>query len=152
MGIQKTRDLPARLEGLRRRFERWRGTHKSRSRIPEPLWASAVKMVGRYGLHRTAKTLRLDYYVLKKHAEYGHKKRVESVPKKRVEQEGSALADLPKKGVAAFVELTPPPFVGACECTLDLENADGAKMRVHLTSTTMPDLAALSQSFWNPRS
>jgi hypothetical protein len=150
MGIKKTGDLPARLEGLRRRFERWRETHKPRSRIPEAFWGSAVKMAGRYGLHRTAKSLRLDYYVLKKRVE---------VLKKRVEQEGSALADWPrsaladrpKKGVAAFVELTPPPFVGACECTLDLENAEGAKMRVHLKSTTMPDLAALSQSFWNPR-
>jgi len=151
MDTQKTRDLSARLEGLRRRFERWRGTHKSRSRIPETLWASAVKMAGRYGLHRTAKALRLDYYVLKKRVEHGPRKGIGRSLKKRVEQEGSALADRPKKGVAAFVELTPPPFVGACECTLDLENAEGAKMRVHLKSTTMPDLAALSQSFWNPQ-
>jgi len=142
MGTQKTRNLPARLEGLRRRFERWRGTHKPRSRIPETLWGSAVKMVDVYGLHRTAKALRLDYYVLKK--------RVEAL-KKRVEREGSALADRPKKGVAAFVELTPPSFVGACECTLDWENAEGAKMRVQLKSTTMPDLAAISRSFWDPR-
>ena len=142
MGTQKTRNLPARLEGLRRRFERWRGTHRPRSRIPESLWGSAVKMAGMYGLHRTAKSLRLDYYVLKERIE---------VLKKRVERDRHALADRSKKGVTAFVELTPPPFVGACECTLDLENADGAKMRVHLTSTTMPDLAALGRSFWDPR-
>ena len=133
MGTKKTRDLPARLERLRRRFERWRGTHKARSRIPEPLWASAVKMAGTYGLNRTAKTLRLDYYALKK----------------RVKQEGVASADPPEKGAATFLELTPPPFAGACECTLELENAGGAKMRVQLKSTAMPDLAALSRSFWN---
>jgi hypothetical protein len=152
MGTQKTRDLPARLEGLRLRFERWRGTHKPRSRISETLWGSAVKMAGMYGLHRTAKALRLDYYVLKKHVEHGPRKRVGCALKKRIAQEGIALADRPKKGVAAFFELTPPPFVGACECTLDLENAGGAKMRVHLKSITMPDLAALSQSFWNSQS
>ena len=66
MGTRKTRDLPARLEGLRRRFERWRRTRKVRSRIPEPLWAAAVKVAGTYGIHRTAKTLRVDYYSLKK--------------------------------------------------------------------------------------
>ncbi len=66
MGTRKTRDLPARLEGVRRRFERWRRTRKVRSRIPEPLWASAVKMAGTYGIHRTAKALRLNYYALKK--------------------------------------------------------------------------------------
>ena len=69
MDTRKTRDLPARLERLRRRFERWRGTHKARSRIPDPLWAAAVKMADTYGLYRTAKVLRLDYYALKKRVE-----------------------------------------------------------------------------------
>jgi hypothetical protein len=133
MGIKKTPCLPARLEGLRRRFERWRGTHRVRSRIPEPLWESAVKMAGMYGLNRTAKALRLDYYVLKK----------------RVQHSGVAIADPPENGAATFLELTPPPSIGACECTLDLENASGARMRVQLKSIATPDLAALSQSFWN---
>jgi hypothetical protein len=133
MGTQKTRDVPARLERLRRRFEHWRETHQARSRIPEPLWGSAVKMAGTYGLNRTAKTLRLDYDVLKK----------------RVKQEGVASADPSEKGAATFLELAPSPFAGVCQCTLDLENADGAKMRVCLKSSTMPDLSALSRSFWN---
>ena len=133
MGTKKTRDLPARLEGLRRRFERWRRTHKARSRIPEPLWGSAVRMAGTYGLNRTAKTLRLDYYVLKK----------------RVERDGVTIVAPPQEGAAAFLELTPPPFAGVCECTLELENVGGAKMRVQLKSITMPDVVALSQSFWN---
>ena len=90
-------------------------------------------MAGRYGLNRTAKTLRLDYYVLKKHIERG----------------GAAITDLPKKESAAFVELTSSPFVGVCDCTLDFENAGGAKMRVQLKSSAMPDLAALSRSFWD---
>jgi hypothetical protein len=133
MGTNKTRGLPARLEGVRRRFERWRGTHKARSRIPEPLWRSAVKMAGTYGLNRTARALRLDYYVLKK----------------RVERKGVTIVDRPEKGGATFLELSPLPSVGACECTLDLENAGGAKMRVQLRSAVMPDLAAISRSFWN---
>ena len=69
MSTKRTDDLPARLEGLRRRFEDWRRTRKVRSRIPEPLWASAVKLAGRYGIHRTAKALRVDYYALKKRVE-----------------------------------------------------------------------------------
>ncbi|NQU26069.1 MAG: hypothetical protein HQ567_32690 [Candidatus Nealsonbacteria bacterium] len=69
MSSRKTGDLPARLVSLRQRFERWRRTRKVRSRIPEPLWASAVKLAGRYGTHRTAKALRVDYYALKKRVE-----------------------------------------------------------------------------------
>ena len=135
MSTRQTRDLPARLEGIQRRFDRWRQTHQARSRIPDVLWAAAVKMAGTCGLHRTAKTLRLDYYALKK----------------RVQQDGVAIADRPEKGaVATFLELASSPSIGVCECTLDLENAGGAKMRVHLKGVAMPDLAALSRSFWNP--
>jgi hypothetical protein len=38
---------------------------------------------------------------------------------------------------------------GFCHCTLELENAGGAKMRIQLHSVAMPDVAAISQSFWN---
>ena len=69
MSTKRTCDLPARLENLRQRFERWRRTRKVRSRIPEPLWAAAVKSAAKYGIHRTAKALRVDYYALKKRVE-----------------------------------------------------------------------------------
>jgi hypothetical protein len=41
------------------------------------------------------------------------------------------------------------PCAGPCQCWLELENGDGAKMRVQLRSVAMPDLAAISRSFWN---
>ena len=71
MGTKKTRPLPARLEGVRRRFEHWRRTRKVLSRIPEPLWAAAVKVAGRCGISHTAKTLRVNYNALKKRVERG---------------------------------------------------------------------------------
>jgi hypothetical protein len=135
MGTRKTHALPARLEGVQRRFEHWRRTRKVLSRVPEPLWAAAVKMAGRCGIAHTAKTLRVNYNVLKK----------------RVERQAAALPSEPAENtVATFLELAPPTRVGSCHCTLELENASGAKMRVHLQSADAPDLAALSRSFWNP--
>ena len=144
MSICKARRLPAGLEGVKRRFERWRRTHKTRRRIPDRLWAAAVRAAGTCGLHRTSKALRLDYYSLKE----------------RVEQQATATSDPAEgTGVATFLELAPPAEHGsavvpasACECTLELEDADGAKMRVHLKGVAAPDLAALSRSFWNPAS
>jgi hypothetical protein len=133
MGTRKAREVPLKLEGVRRRIEQWRRTRKVRSRIPGPLWAAAVRMAKSYGVNRTAQALRLDYYGLKK----------------RVQQSKVAVADPPGKGAASFLELVPLPPAGACECILDLENAKGARMRVQLKSITMPDLAALSRSFWN---
>jgi hypothetical protein len=35
---------------------------------------------------------------------------------------------------------------------VELEQAGAAKMRMHLTSVEMPDLAALSRSFWDRQS
>jgi hypothetical protein len=32
---------------------------------------------------------------------------------------------------------------------LELENVGGAKMRVHVKGIAVPDLVALSQTFWN---
>ena len=134
MGTRKTRDLPARLVSVRRQIERWRGTRKVRSRIPEPLWALAVEVAGTYGIHRVAKALRLSYYALKKRVPEG------AAAVHRV-AEGSARA--------TFVELSPPVQIASGECVLEVENASGAKMRMHLKGVAMPDLAAISRSFWN---
>lgn len=134
MGIKKTRELPGGLEGVRRRIERWRQTRKVRSPIPDALWTAAVRMVNVYGMNRTARALRLNYYGLKK----------------RVERQAVAAAGVSEtRGSAPFVELAPFTSAGCCECLLELENVGGAKMRIPLKGIAMPDLAALGQSFWN---
>lgn len=142
MGTKKTHGLPARLEGVRRRFERWRRTRKVGTRIPQTLWDAAVKMAGAYGVHRTAKTLRVNYYALKKRIEG-------ETAEAKIADEGDAAA--------TFLELAPlePTSdyrgdlrAGFCECTLELQNAGGAKMRVCLKGAGVPDLATLSRDFW----
>jgi hypothetical protein len=96
------------------------------------LWAAAVKVAGTYGIHRTAKALRVDYY--------GLKKRV---------QEESARSRLPQeRSVPKFVELARPAEASSGECILELEDVGGTKMRVHLKGFEAPDLVALSRSFW----
>jgi transposase-like protein len=61
-----------------------------------------------------------------------------------------AADDMPEATVAApFIELVAPTPAGLCHCTLELENSGGAKMRIQLRSVAMPDLAAISRSFWN---
>ena len=138
MSTKRRHDLPARLVGLRQRFEGWRRTRKVRSRIPEPLWAAAVKLAAKYGIHQTAKALRIDYYALKK--------RVDGAP-------AVTASKLPEAAAGArFLELPAAAWAGSGECTLELEDADGAKLRVHLKGFEAPDLAALSRSFWQSES
>ena len=144
MSPRKARTLPGRLEKVQRRFERWRQSRKIPSRIPGPLWASAVRMASMYGIAHTAKTLRVNYTALKQRVTRG----VTTAGSRP--SVGGAGAVPAGEAVARFVELASPVSAGACECTLELENAGGAKMRVHLQGVAMPDLAAISRSFWNP--
>lgn len=132
MRTHATRDLPARLQRIRERFEQWRRTREGRSRIPNRLWISAVKAADRYGLNQTARALRLDYYALKK--------RVETT---------DSHPEPDREAVASFLELVPPASGSAAECILELERRGGAKMRVHLKGVEAPDLGALSRSFWS---
>ena len=124
--------VPARLARAQERFAKWRRTRRVGTRIPESLWASATKLAGRYGVSQTATALGLDYYGLKK----------------RVEEKPSAP---PRKsaGTPAFVELEPPSLAALGECTVEFEDAEGARMRVHLKGGDSPDLLALGRSFWN---
>ena len=135
---KKRRNVPARLERLRGRFERWRRTRKVRGRIPEALWTAAVKLAADCGTHRTARALRVDYYALKK--------RIEGTPAV------TASKRLEEVGRATFIEVPPPVWAGSGECTLELEDAGGARLRVHLKGFGAPDLAALSRSFWQSES
>jgi hypothetical protein len=115
-----------------------------RTRIPEPLWAAAVKLAARYGIHRTAKALRVDYYALKK--------RVEQNAVIAGAQQAPAAAASKMAAEAEFLELPATAWPGAGECRLELEDAGGAKLRVDLKGFAAPDLAALSRSFWQSES
>jgi hypothetical protein len=91
-------------------------------------------MADTYGISRTAHVLGVNYDVLKKRLEH----RTATAAAGRLEMESSP----------PFVELAPFASADCCECRLELENG-GAKMRVQLKGIAMPDLAALSQTFWN---
>jgi len=146
MRSRKTQAIPARLEPGRRRFERWRRTRQGHARIPEPLWTSAVKLAGAYGLCRTARALGLDYNALKRRvasARPGDSPGGKTAGAKAVRQKTAA-----QETATAFVELVPPQRACLPECIVELEHPRGAKMRIRLKGVEAPDLAALSRSFW----
>lgn len=115
------------------RFDQWRRSAPSSSRIPDSLWNLAVDMAQEHGLSRTATTLKLGYYGLKK----------------RVAERTAQAAP---RGTAAegFVELNAPALAMPCQCTIEFEKPCGSRMRIEL-SGSMPDLQALGRSFWEPR-
>lgn len=116
-----------------RQFAQWRRTHAYGSRIPKALWDSAVELAVQHGLSRTATTLKLGYYDLKKRLG------------ERPSAGGLAQNEV---GLPTFVELAPALLGKACECTIELEKRDGSRMRIAVKGAGTPDLVAVSRSFW----
>jgi hypothetical protein len=121
----------AKLEKARQHIANWRQTQKPRSRIPEPFWASFVELARECGLWRTARTLGLDYNCLKKRL-----------------QSAGIVNGYTQEPASAFIELMPSQIAPFSECTVELEHPRGARMRIHLKTGSVPDLATLSGTFW----
>jgi hypothetical protein len=130
MGTSHHAQLPPDLLGGQRQFRAWREHRKLGCRIPQSLWAIAIRLAKSHGASRTSTALGLDYYSLKKRAE------------------GAAAP--PQSSGPAFLEL-PPPVLVAKQCRLELDNGSGATMRVQLVGYDVADLEALSRSFWDAR-
>lgn len=126
---KKNTTLPANLAAAQVEFTRWRAERKVGDRIPGPLWALAVKLAGRYGLHRVSKTLKLDYY--------GLKKRLEAPP-----AEHSTASP-------AFVELLPGSPGSAGRCTIECETTHGERIRIHLQGEELSELRSFCSELWS---
>ena len=129
MGASEREVLAPDLAQGRSRFQAWRGRRQAGDRIPQRLWALAVRLVSRHGVSRTAAALGLDYYSLKERAEQG------------ADQQ-------PVSSGPAFVELTSQVMV-AKQCRFELDNGSGATMRVQLVGYDAADVEVLSRTFWD---
>ncbi|HEY7422844.1 MAG TPA: hypothetical protein VH682_01160 [Gemmataceae bacterium] len=128
MSKSKRVQLPKDLARARSRFQSWRATRQTGSRIPQTLWALAVRLVKTHGVSRTASALGLAYYTLKKRAEQ--------------------TADQPQSSDPAFVEL-PSSLVVGKQGLFELDNGAGGRIRVQLVGYDAADVVALLRNFWN---
>ena len=120
--------LPRALVSGRERFESWRQTRKRR-RIPETLWREAVRLARIHGVHRTARVLRLN----------GQSLRERTRSSESAQDSGPAAS-------AAFVELQ-PLTVSRAGYVIELEAANGARMRVEVSCGDGLDVESLTRSF-----
>src|SRR5262249_5183731 len=127
MGANERGLLPSDLVRGRAGFQAWRERRAVGERIPQPLWALAVRLTKTHGVSRTATAVGLDYYSLKNRA--------------------ASAAILPQSSGPAFVEL-PSPVLVAKQCRFELDNGCGATMRVELVGYDAADIEALSRVFW----
>ena len=127
MGDSAHSDIPAALSRVQRKFEQWRQRHRPRAPIPQELWREAAELARAYGVHRTAKALRLHYYSLQKRV---------------------AAATRSGQRVPEFVEILPGGMPGPrAECLIEVEDGSGGKMRIRLPGGDLPDVVALTRVF-----
>ena len=100
-----------------------------------------MRLATEFGISRTATCLRLDYYELKRHLEANAASSTDVSTSRATAQQPAC----------AFVEWPVPALSTPGECVIELENATGSRMRVHLKGSHTPDLVALSHSFWSSR-
>jgi hypothetical protein len=122
------------------RIDRWRATRTKRSPMPEPLWDAAVRLVETHGIYPIARRLPVNYESLKRRV----------VAATRASERRGAT-----RAVASFVELRPPALLpGALPPTgpsVELVDARGAKLTLHLGSGERLDVVGLAGAFWNRR-
>jgi hypothetical protein len=118
--------IPVALSTACDRFEQWRRQHPNPRRLPPELWDQAVALARQHGLSKTAGPLRLNYDALKR----------------RVQAKTANLPPAPS-APGAFVELRPGPLPAVpLHCTIELDEGQGAVLRLHVQGATMADLAA----------
>lgn len=119
------------LAQLRQRLQEFRQVRTTRGGLPEQLWQEATQAARRHGVNVTAKVLGLAYSGLKMRMEGTHhpKHKAKTTP------------------IPTFVELVGPVVGTTNSCTLEVEAAQGGKLRLDLKAVTTTELASLIRAF-----
>jgi len=120
--------IPEPVVQLQRQLDQFRSTQPRRTKLPEPLWQTAVELARQHGIYPVAHPLRLDYMQLKK--------RLSGVSSPRR-----------KPTKPAFVELITPQPAALAEYLIEFESANGSKMRIQWKAATPPDWTSLLRAW-----
>ncbi|MCP4305420.1 MAG: hypothetical protein GY788_11195 [bacterium] len=118
------------LSDVQSQFELWRRSRSRGTRIPEALWRTAVEAAREHGVSRVAQALGLDYY--------GLKKRLKPT---------AEVSESARPAESGFVEI--PLFASAPECVLELQDVQGARLRVELRGSMAARCETLAQALWS---
>jgi hypothetical protein len=131
MKVSKCANDERRLEEVRERFEQWRDSRNKRGRIPDALWQAAATLHPAYSLHQISKSLHLNHTKLR-----------------QCIHEQQAVSSLPATP-AAFIDLGLSDAITPCECIVEMQHQDGARMRIQVKGGGRPDLMKLVRQFWS---
>lgn len=127
--IARNRQL--RMKKVQEQFKNWRKNKSRRgSATPKHLWEAAVKLHGDYSTYEIARDLRVGYSKLQSLISEASKTKTESTP--------------------GFIQMEIPPLLPQSkqdEWSIEMENANGAKMKISGRGSQMPNIAMICQSF-----
>jgi len=122
--------LPAEVEGVRVRLEKWRAQRRAGQRIPEDVWADAARVARRHGLSHVCQALGLDYKGLKRRTQLSEQPSCSTV-----------------EGEGVFVELAAAAEHVGLRCVVELEKGNGAKLRVSVGDASAVDWCRVKEAF-----
>jgi len=129
------------LSKLKVEFDQWRATRTTGKRIPPPLWAGAVDLATRHGVHPVASVLHLDYAVLKRRMGLVSRGQHPVATKAGAPQFVEMFVATPVQTQAPAVE----PM--RAQCVVELASARGTTMRIELNGAAVASLPALYNAF-----
>ena len=83
---------------------------------------------------QVSRFLRLDYYSLKERVQ--------------PEERHAITVSESRPTMPAFIELPAITAPTVSECSIELEHPRGPRMRIYVKGATLPDLGALTRTFW----
>ena len=122
------------LKEIQKQFEDWRNTRQKREPIPEALWEAAVRVSQYNPIGRVSRILRINHRELKKriHTRYG---------------DSFFGVDLG----TGFIEIDSRQLLYPMECIIEMEQSNGAKMKIHIKSPNGFNPLELAKAFWQKK-
>ena len=147
------------IEKVSKQFENWR-KNKTQKKIPEYLWKAAIQLYPKYSITKIAAVLGLTYVKLKRlileatleTKTEGTKKKTDSVTQTKPI---TSSKDKQSKMEKVQQQLEPPSFIQwkipgqsvQNEWTIEIENVDGAKIKISGKALEPPDFISICQNF-----
>lgn len=127
------------IEQLFNKFDKWRKSKKSpKDRIPDELWAEAVKLAETFSVHRVSKRLGLSYVDLKK--------RMGNWNVKNISDSSEAEGFLELKVSSPSVTVGRSGMGWISPCIMEIIRSDGTQLRVYSTHGVTLDITRICES------
>jgi len=151
MGRSVRAPLPAEVDEVRARIERWRQQRKCLGPMPEKLWADVVELATRCGMNPICHSMGLSYGALKTRMDkrLGQQRPAPKPQPELAQNPAPRSKPKPQPMAPTFVELGGDSLLGGIQAgpVLEVSTPDGVRVVLRLPAGSSVDLACLMTAF-----